>query len=181
MNRKWVFGSLEKAENELVGSVDGVAVEGKTNVRSQRDEAVQRHGCSALGHLVWRNDDNRRRVAQTRGGIETVIKAMNNHGSDELLLQYACMALVDLSWFNKEENRKEANERKALIGKAGGVEAVTNAMRLHPTVVSLLKYACWALGNLSANNDNRRRKSFSTQCKNTSPPRGSWSRPAWHS
>ena len=119
MNRKWVFGSLEKAENELVGSVDGVAVEGKTNVRSQRDEAVQRHGCSALRHLVWRNDDNRRRVAQTRGGIETVIKAMNNHGSDELLLQYACMALVDLSWFNKEENCKEANERKALIGKQG--------------------------------------------------------------
>ena len=41
-------------------------------------------------------------------------------------------------------------------------------MRLHPTVVSLLKYACWALLNLSAyNDDNKRRiaeaESFSTR------------------
>ena len=75
-----------------------------------------------------------------------------------VLLEHACSALVDLSWFYKEENRKEAEERRAVIGKAGGVEAVTNAMRLHPTVVSLLKYACWALRNLTAYNDDNRRR-----------------------
>ena len=85
-----------------------------------RDEAVQRHGCFALRHLVVCNDDNRRRVAQTWGGVETVIKAMKNHGSDEFLLEHGCMALVDLCAFNDEKNRKEAEERRALIGKAGG-------------------------------------------------------------
>ena len=123
-----------------------------------RDEAVQRHGCFALRHLVICNDDNRRRVAQTRGGVKMVIKAMTNHWSDELLLEHAFSVLVHLCAYHDEKNRKEANKRTALIGNAGGVEAVINSMRLHPTVVPLLKCACMALRNLSCyNNDNRLR------------------------
>ena len=120
------------------------------------DEAVQRHGCFALRYLVLCNDDNKRLIAQTWGGVETVITAMNNHGYDELLLEHACFVLWCLCWFCNEKKRKEADERRALIGKAGGIEAVTNAMRLHPTVVPLLKYACWALINLSSNNNDNK-------------------------
>ena len=93
-----------------IGAAGGIVriVEGME--QHPRDEAVQRHGCITLRHLVWCNDDNRRRVTQTRAGIKTVIKAMNNHRSDELLLEHACSALVDLCVFFKEKNRKEANK-----------------------------------------------------------------------
>ena len=62
-----------------IGAAGGIVriVEGME--QHPRDEAVQRHGCITLRHLVWCNDDNRRRVTQTRAGIETVIKATNNH------------------------------------------------------------------------------------------------------
>ena len=140
-----------------IGSAGGIAriVDGMK--LHPQDEMVQKHGCFALRWLVFRNDDNRRRVAKA-GGVEAVVQAMNDHPSDEPLLEHACIVLTDLSVHTDEKNRHDSWERTTLIGRHGGVEAVTDVMQRHPTAVILLKNACKALKNLSeANDDNRKR------------------------
>ena len=85
-----------------------------------------------------------------------VVKAMNDHASDERLLEHACHVLLNLSCYRHHQN--EADERRALIGQAGGVEAVTNAMQHHPSFVALLECACSVLRNLCVDNDNNARR-----------------------
>ena len=129
-------------------------------------KAMQRHpsfakllkcACETLRNLCVDNDDNMRRVAQA-GGVEAVVKAMNDRPFDRFLLEQTCHLLLHLSTYTDEKNRKECEERKALIGKAGGVEAVTKAMRRHPSLVALLKNACMALTNLVVGNDDNMRR-----------------------
>ena len=75
-----------------------------------------------------------------------------------LLLEQACAVLHILSTHTDGDNRKLCEERKALIGQAGGVKAVTKTMRTHASYAELLEYAFGALFYLCIfDNDNRRR------------------------
>lgn len=134
-----------------------------------QNSAVQQQACYALRHLLFGNaaannnndnnsdnnnsdNDNKRRVVQAQG-VETVIKAMNNHTSDTILQRHACAVLVELCSQNNNKKdktkRRQEHKQRTLVGKAGGAEAVIHAMKLHPNVPLLLLNACTALRNLS--------------------------------
>ena len=124
-------------KNRKEGAEERRALIGKAGGVEALTEAMERHPSVAkllkyafvvLRNLCVDNDDNRRRVAQA-GGVEVVVKAMNNHPSAELLLEQACAVLQNLSTHTEKRNRKLCEDRRALIGKAGGVEAVTKAMQ----------------------------------------------------
>ena len=61
--------------------------------------------------MVVGNDDNRRRVAQA-GGVEAVVKAMNDHPFNVLLLEKACVVLQNLSTHTDKRNRKECEDEE---------------------------------------------------------------------
>ena len=127
-----------------IGSAGGILMIVDGMKVHSRDEMVQESGCFVLRWLVFRDDDNRKRVAEA-GGVEAVVDAMNKHPSAKLILEHASILLLNLSTHVKEKNRKQSEERTRIIGHAGGVEAVIDVMRRHPTVMLLLKHGCNAL------------------------------------
>ena len=127
-----------------------------------------KYACEALWNLGLDNDDNRRRVAQA-GSVEVVVKAMKQHPFNVRLLEHASALLQNLSTHTDEENRKECEERRSLIGKAGGVNAVTKAIQRHPSFTELVKVGCGTLRNLCVgNDDNRRRVAQAGGCRSGS-------------
>ena len=111
-----------------------------------------------LKNLCVDSDDNRRRVAGS-GGVEAVVKAMNDHPSAELLLEHACMMLTHLCTTNVDKKKeKESEERRLVIERAGGVEAITNIMTGHPTVLGLLRCSCWALQTLCVGDEGNKKR-----------------------
>ena len=72
-----------------------------------------KYACEALWNLGLDNDDNRRRVAQA-GGVEVVVKAMNQHPYNVPLLEHASVVLQNLSTLTDGKTCKECEKRRSL-------------------------------------------------------------------
>ena len=83
-------------------------------------------------------DAHRARIVAA-GGIETVVRVMEEHHANAAVMRQACGALWDLACLTANQAR---------IGAAGGIEAVVRVMGEHQANAAVMQQACWALGNI---------------------------------
>ena len=79
--------------------------------------------------------------------IALILRLMGSHLSSAEVQEQALSKLGILA-MNSAENKEE-------IAARGGIEAAVNAMKEHPTSVSVQEAGCWALLNLAAHAENR--------------------------
>ena len=108
--------------------------------------AIQEGACGRLGWLATGDDKNRKKVANL-GGIEAILKAMNEHAAHAKVQETACEALDNLS-FNDDNAVK--------IRNLGGIEALLKAMKDHPAEANVQEKACEALKSLIILNDDNK-------------------------
>lgn len=112
-----------------------------SSYRSNAD--LQCHGMLALTNLAHENDPNKRLIS-SRGGVSTVLDAMESHLGEEKVQRQACWALLTISADTVAAQRAAAD---------GAVGAVGAAMVNFVSSPDVQQFGLWALSNVAYGSD----------------------------
>ncbi|CAD2218227.1 hypothetical protein, conserved [Angomonas deanei] len=130
-----------KGQQEVVNS-EGVALI-LAAMRRGKKARLQENGCLALGTMCW-NTDLKGDVVRL-GGVDVVMKALENYYTSSGLVKNACRALAQIA-FNCEAYRKEMSVR-------GVIPLIIRGMEQHPNYDRAQMHGCVALSYLSWTNE----------------------------
>ena len=131
-------GSRERAYIGGIDESEGVQATIE-RMRAQPGSAtVHEEGCRALENLVQPRNKN---IVADEGGIEVIVKGMNEHVRSSGVQTHGCLALGHLGVGNPESTTK--------IIKEGGIQAIISSMDKHQDSADVQTAGCRALLDLA--------------------------------
>lgn len=109
---------------------------------------VRQQAVAALGNIACGGKTCQMK-AREEGGVELILKVMQNSSSNVIIQEKCAMALRNLCHNNDRNSR--------VVGGFGGIDLIVLAMKKFSTVISLQIMACAALRYLSFDEENRER------------------------
>jgi hypothetical protein len=146
----WSFSAVTQV---CAVAVDAGAVAAVTRAMSKAPASasslVQKHGCAVLWNLACQRGaaavvDS----VDSSGVVDAVVGALWHHGSHSGVAETACGALRSVAAAIPRGGQCHGHPDGEPSSRAGAVQAVLHAMRLHPSDAAVQQQGCGALGEL---------------------------------
>ncbi|KAG5498588.1 hypothetical protein JKF63_02874 [Porcisia hertigi] len=131
-----------QAGQQIVVDNGGVALI-LDSMRRGKKARLQENGCLAIGTMCW--NSNLKADVVRLGGVQVIMKALDEHYTSSGLVKNACRALAQLA-FNCERYRDEMSAK-------GVIPFIIRGMAQHPNYDRAQMHGCVALSYLSWTNE----------------------------